>query len=194
MAACWLAIQPQAQHQHSSQRTTHGRPDVAATVQGVIEREKREQLQLLPLPQVFESLLSSEAQPPDPQPQNAPSDENPSDSTEPPPPGPVDVEMGPQSPSPVEREDMDGEGCGAGSLEAGAAAEEGTGRSSPDVAIEEFSFTFLGATFRCRSCYSATVSRVRSQSAHREPLLPIRDRVWAVARQIATHEVLYISS
>lgn len=118
-------------------------------MQGVIEREKSEQLQLRPLPEVFESLLGSEVLPPEQQPLSTAAADVPAD-------GKADGEAGgdaaeapPPSPSPVGTDNMQEERSQAASPDAEALAGGTSGRASPDVAIGDFSFTFLGATFRC---------------------------------------------
>lgn len=123
-------------------------------MQGVIEREKREQLQLHPLPQVFESLLSSEALPPEAQPQDPAAGVAPADGEE----DGEATEAPPLSPSPAATEDMHEERSQAASPDAEAPAEGTGGRASPDVTIGTFSFTFLGATFRCSALANSTTA------------------------------------
>lgn len=126
-------------------------------MQGVIEREKSEQLQLRPLPEVFESLLGSEAPPPEPQPLDTGAGDVPADGeADGEADGAADGEEGgdaaeapPPSPSPADTDNMPEERSQAASPDAEALAGGTSGRSSPDVAIGDFSFTFLGATFRC---------------------------------------------
>lgn len=118
-------------------------------VQGVIERDKSEQLQLHPLPEVFESLLGSQADAPATSEACAPPEGAPADAAPAPEPSPPAQEPAPSpsaSPSPQLEDAQDTGEAGPG----GPSSPEGSSpdRRSPDVPIEDFSFTFLGAVFR----------------------------------------------